>query len=208
MGLDYSYELYLHRRDAAGVMSDLVADRTAVHDPKRSTVVELPEGQHLVMPFTSGFTGGRTLPLGPALALDLTIRFAEDQHLLDYAEARSILPEDTGSQRSTYADSRRHHDVGYIYLTVHEASWLHPDYLELCFMAATSTMSCLFRESVSIRDFFATLTIRNSGLLCVLDVEDDGRIVVSVGSRRLFEPVPGARWASIPDLLSAYNLIP
>ncbi|MBE1588807.1 hypothetical protein ACFPOI_55425 [Nonomuraea angiospora] len=208
MGLDYSYELYLHRRDIPSVLSDLATDRTADHEPTRSTVVEPPEGQHLVMPFTSGFTGGRTLLLGPGLALDLTIRFAEDQHVLDYARARSILPEDTGSQWSTDADSRRHYDIGYIYLTVHEASWLHPDYLELCFMAATSSMSRLFRESVSIRDFFATLTIRNSGLLCMLDVEDDGRIVVSAGNQRLFEPVPGTRWASIADLLSAYNLIP
>jgi hypothetical protein len=208
MGLDYSYELYLHRRNAVGVLSDLATGRTAGHDSNGHTVVELPEAQHLVMPFTSRFTSGRTQPLGPELALDLKIRFAEDQHVLDYANARSILAEDTDFGWSTDEDSRRHYDVGYIYLTVHEASWLRPDYLELCFMAATSSMSCLFRDSVSIQNFFATLTIRNSGLLCMLDVEDDGKIVVSVGNRRLFEPVPGARWASIPDLLCAYNLIP
>ncbi|WP_214411012.1 hypothetical protein [Sphaerisporangium fuscum] len=121
--------------------------------------------------------------------------------------ARAFPTEDPGPRWSTDADGRRRYEVGYIYLTVHEASWLRPDHLELCFMAATSTMSRLFRNSMSIRDFFATLAIRNSGLLCVLDVEDDGKIVVSAGNRRLFEPLDGTRWTSISDLLSTDGLI-
>ncbi|QFY10325.1 hypothetical protein GBF35_30190 [Nonomuraea phyllanthi] len=207
MGLDYSYELYLHRRYAEGVLSDLAAGKTATHDSTGHTVVELPGGRHLVMPFTSGFTSGRTLPLSPELALDLTIGFTEDEHVRDYATARAIPAEDTDPRWSTNADGRLRYEIGYIYLTVHEASWLRPDHLELCFMAATSTMSRLFRDSASIRDFFATLAIRNSGLLCVLDVENDGKIVVSAGNQRLFEPLPGARWTSISDLLSTDGLI-
>lgn len=187
MGLDYSYEVYVHRRRAAAVLAAL-ADNMADNGRDDWTVVEIA-GEQVTLPCTVRFKSDRTVSLDPSTDnrefLDLSLRFDADEALLAYDD-----PDDDGRFR-----------IGYIYLSVYDASWLAPDHLEFSFMAATTGMSNLFLESPSIRNWFASLTIDNAGPLCLLDVEQGPDVgykpgyymSVSAGARRIFERATGTR---------------
>ncbi|MFJ4654728.1 hypothetical protein ACIP5Y_25935 [Nocardia sp. NPDC088792] len=178
MGLDYSYEVYVHRDSARGLLETLKANCPA--RPDRTTTVEFPDGQ-VVMPFTSHFASGTTVRFDPAtlqrgslLDLDLSISFEADDELLEWVDRDLALRID--------ADGRRLCDVGYIYLHVWQASTFLPDHLCFDFMAATTRMSRLFARSASIRKWFVDLTFDHGGPLCLLDLEEKGRITITLGS--------------------------
>ncbi|MFI1913743.1 hypothetical protein [Nocardia sp. NPDC020380] len=90
MGLDYSYEVYVHRDAARGVLETLKANCADRLD--RTTTVEFPDGP-LVMPCTSHFASGTTVRFDPAvpqrgslLELDLAISFEADDELLAWMD--------------------------------------------------------------------------------------------------------------------------
>lgn len=179
MGLDYSYEVYVHRDSARPLLETVKA--STFPTPSETTTIEFPDGK-VVMPCTSRFTSGTTVRLDPAahsggglLSLDLSMLFPEDNELLEWVD-------DVESGLSTAADGRRLCRVGYIYLSVWDASKFLPDHLCFDFMAATTGMSRLFARSASIRQWFVNLTFAHGGPLCLLDLEEKGRITITLGS--------------------------
>lgn len=179
MGIDYSYEVYVHRDSARALLETV---KTHCFQWRGGfTVVEFPDGT-VEMPCTSGFDSGKTIRFGtPApnrhslLDLDLSIEFPADAELLNWVDDD---PEDLPID----AQGRRLCRVGYIYLTVYDASTFLPDHVSFDFTAAVTGMSLLFVRSSSIRQWFADLTFAHSGPLCLLDLENNGRPAITVGS--------------------------
>lgn len=134
------------------------------------------------MPCTSHFASGTTIGFDPTvpqrgslLELDLSISFEADDELLEWIDQNYAL--------RVGADGRRLCDVGYIYLFVWDASTFLPEHLCFDFTAATTSMSRLFARSASIRKWFADLAFGHGGPLCLLDLEEKGRITMTLGSR-------------------------
>ncbi|MGW4247507.1 hypothetical protein [Nocardia sp. NPDC004722] len=189
MGLDYSYEVYIHR-DRAVSLLEAIADNMKDNGRDDWTIAEIAGGR-VTLPCTTRFKSGRTISLDPSSEnrefMDLSLRFDTDEALRAYGD-----PDDEGQFR-----------IGYIYLTVYNAAWLSPDHLEFSFMAATTDMSILFLESPSIRNWFASLAIDHDAPLCLLDVEQGPDLgyapgyymSVSVGTGRIFERATGTRQA-------------
>ncbi|GAB2526150.1 hypothetical protein [Nocardia heshunensis] len=165
MGLDYSYEVYIHR-DRAPALLGSIADNMAEESRHGEWTIAEIAGDRVLLPCSARFESGRTVGLDPSGSkhefLDLVLRFDADDSLRAYND-----PEDDGRHR-----------VGLIYLSVHDASRLAPDHLEFCFMAATTRMSRLFLESSGVRNWFASLAIDHDSPLCLLDIEQDGKQVV------------------------------
>ncbi|MFE3794459.1 hypothetical protein KHQ06_31790 [Nocardia tengchongensis] len=179
MGLDYSYEVYVHRDSARALLEAVKASCNPYRDG--TTTVEFPDGP-VVLPCTSRFTSGTTLRFDPTAAdggsllnLDLSLLFPADTELLKWVGERGDAPQ-------TDADNGPLCSVGYIYLLVFDASSFLPDHVSFDFMAATTDMSRLFARSASIRTWFANLTLDHGGPLCLLDLEQKGRIAITLGS--------------------------
>ncbi|MFE3024511.1 hypothetical protein [Nocardia tengchongensis] len=178
MGLDYSYEVYVHRDSARALLEAVKASCNPY--PGGKTTVEFPDGP-VVMPCTSRFASDTTLRFDPTatdggslLQLDLSLSFPADTELLKWVGERGAPQTDSGNGLLC--------SVGYIYLSVFDASKFLPDHLSFDFMAATTDMSRLFARSASIRTWFANLTFDHDGPLCLLDLETKGRITITLGS--------------------------
>ncbi|MEV6214412.1 hypothetical protein [Nocardia sp. NPDC051833] len=178
MGLDYGYEVYVHRDFARPLLEAVKACCTS--DPDRSTTVEFPDGR-VVLPCTTGFVSGTSVPFdttaaaeGSLLELDLSISFPADNELLKWVDDEGIV--------ATGPEGDRLCSVGHIYLFAWDASTFLPDHLRFDFIAATTRMSRLFARSASIRAWFADLTFEHGGPLCLLDLEEKGRVAITLGS--------------------------
>ena len=189
MGIDYSYDIYVRRRDAG----QFLAAVTELCDPRgdEPTTIELPDGTSVEIPCTYGFKSGCTVRLADLTAdnatdLDLAPLFVEDGPLSGYRKESG----DEFVLRVGSDGTRRVH-VAYTYLGVHDASRVIPDHLDFRFTPATSAQSRLFLSSPSIRETFASLALRVGAPLCLLDVEERHEIVVAAHGRRLSTQVPG-----------------
>ncbi|WP_194815800.1 hypothetical protein [Nocardia sp. XZ_19_385] len=178
MGLDYSYEVYVHRDSARPLLEAVKANCDP--SPGRTTTVDLPDGR-VILPCTSRFVSDTTLRFdttaadgGLLLELDLSILFPADDELLKWVDEDYVV--------TTGQDGDRMCPVGYIYLSARNASRFLPDHLCFDFMAATTDMSRLFVRSASIRRWFADLALDHGAPLCLLDMEEKGRIAITVGS--------------------------
>lgn len=178
MGLDYSYEVYVHRDSARPLLEAVKAH--CMPNTDTTTTVEFPDGR-VILPCTSGFAEGTTVSFDASAAgnsrllkLDLSMLFPADDELLRWDEDNGLEPA-PGDDRLCR--------VGFIYLSVWDASTFLPDHLCFYFMAATTDMSRLFARSASIRTWFADLTFDLGGPLCLLDLEEKGRIAITLGSR-------------------------
>ncbi|WP_143235510.1 hypothetical protein [Paractinoplanes atraurantiacus] len=179
MGIDFSYEFYVHRRDA----DVFLAEVAKLCDPElsRLTTILLPSGTSMTMPGTYGFIGDRAIELEVAAAdrmgrsFDLSLSFPVDGPLRDYDD------EEPGPRVT----------VGYIYLSVSDDHTILPDHLRFDFMPATTGQSRLFLMSPSVRETFATLALTTGTTLCLLDTEMASHIVVTALGQRLSTRVPG-----------------
>ncbi|WP_067709651.1 hypothetical protein [Nocardia yamanashiensis] len=198
MGLDYTFQVFVHRDRAIPLLRTIAENMAARNRPDR-TVVEIA-GQRITMPCTTNFRSGTTVRLDPDAGrnyLELALEFEPDDELRTYHRT------DGGSSPCV---------IGVIYLLVRDASWLAPDQLEFGFTAATTGMSILFQMSGSVRNWFADLTIDNGGPLCLLDQEQGPELgyspgyfdVVSAGTRRVHKHVNGSR----RDIAMHFGLLP
>ncbi len=92
MGIDYGFQIYVHRRDAGRLLTMVAAlcERDERDERDERTVVALPDGTSMVLPCTYGFTAGRVLALTDVVAsrggsaFDLAFHFPQDGPLLGY----------------------------------------------------------------------------------------------------------------------------
>ncbi|XVV09489.1 hypothetical protein ACQP2X_32160 [Actinoplanes sp. CA-131856] len=179
MGIDFSYEFFVRRRDAGAFLTEVAK----LGDPgaESSTTIVLPDGGSVTMPGTYGFIGDRAVELEVAAAdrtgrsFDLTLSFPADGPLRDYDE------EETGPRV----------EVGYIYLGVSDEHTVLPDHLRFWFTPATTGQSRLFLMSPSVRETFTRLALSTGATLCLLDTEMSSHIIVTALGRRLSTRVPG-----------------
>ncbi|XVU22283.1 hypothetical protein ACQPZJ_34115 [Actinoplanes sp. CA-054009] len=183
MGIDFSYDLYVHRRDADGFLAEVAK----LCDPglSRLTTILLPSGTSMTMPGAYGFIGDRAIELEVAAAdrtgrsFGLSLSFPADGPLRDYEDP------DDGEEVGPRVT------VGYIYLSVSDDYTIRPDHLRFSFVPATTEQGRLFLMSPSIRETFATLALTTGATLCLLDTEMTSHIVVTALGQRLSTRVPG-----------------
>ena len=182
MGIDFSYEFYVHRRDVRRFLT-AVAE---LCDPQTSrwTNVVLPDGTEVRLPGTHGFTSGKTVELAGSDQLggtfDLSLCFPADEPLRAYRDEMSD-PDDSSRIM-----------VGYIYLSAGETYAILPDHWRFSFTPAVNAQSRLFLMSPSIRDTFATLALSTGASLSLIDSELGGpEIIVTALGHRVSTQVPG-----------------
>ncbi|MFC8418008.1 hypothetical protein OHA99_24130 [Streptomyces coelicoflavus] len=163
MGLTYGYDIYLRPQDVAGALA-AVAELAPPSLDVPPLDVTLPDGERIVLPFTSGF-GSEPVDCSArdTLRLDTSLMFPVDDAVRAYGEASGLPPEENGRVQ-----------IGYVYLTVRFESSLDPAYTSMEFWAATSGMSRLFERSVSIRSAFTDLAAAVGGVCCQFDRGDGG----------------------------------
>lgn len=192
MGIDYSYDFYVHQRDSGRFLSAVA--RLCHPDSTGSTTVVVPEGDPVTLPGSHGFVAGGTVDLAGLVAtggrdFDLTLAFPADEPLRAYRDderpfgqplAGWTRPADSGPIR-----------MGYIYLSVRDGSDMVPGHWNFFFTPAVSAQSRLFLSSPSIRETFAALGLATGSALCLFDGEVGDRIIVTAGDRRVSTRVPG-----------------
>ncbi|MFF4576453.1 hypothetical protein [Streptomyces sp. NPDC001410] len=163
MGLTYGYDIYLRPRNVAKALANLAE----LAPPARRVPpleVTLPDGERLVLPFTSHFMSEPVdCSTSSTLQLDTSIMFDVDDALREYAKTGGPEPA---------ADGRI--QIGYVYATIRFESLLHPGYASVECWAATSGMSRLFARSPNIRRVFTDLTAASGGVCCLFDTGDGG----------------------------------
>ncbi|MGW2819114.1 hypothetical protein [Streptomyces sp. NPDC001415] len=194
MGLDYSYEIFLPAQNVTNALVELAALAPRTRRVP-SLALTLPGGDQVAVPFTSNF---KSKPLDCStrgtLELDTSIMFGLDDAVRAYVST-AYDPE---------LDELGRVAIGYVYLTVHFASWLHPRYALLEFTAATTGMSRMFERSASVRAVFTDLTIASGGVCCLLDTESDTLQICWLNGQPIAETVPGPNFASYDDLVATW----
>ncbi|MGC9670686.1 hypothetical protein ACNTMW_29590 [Planosporangium sp. 12N6] len=191
MGIDYSYQVYVHRRDAGRLLTAVAA--LCDHHEDRRTTVALPDGTSVVLPCTYDYEAGRTVELADVVAgrgtpsFDLSLVFPPDGPLREYHDDKG----DNANVARAWPDGTTRVMVGYVYLMVFDGSSLFPEHWIFEFTPAASVQSRLFLSSPSVRQTFATLTLDVAGPLCLLDVEEQFHIVVTAQDRQISTQVPG-----------------
>jgi hypothetical protein len=191
MGIDYSFQVYVHERDAGRLLTAVAALCDRRED--RWTTVALTDRTSVTLPGTCRFEAGRTVELAVAVAgrdqsrFDLSLCFPQDGPLRGYRDGE-IHHVDV---ERAWPDGTTRVVVGYVYLDVFDGSCLLPEHWMFSFTPATSAQSRLFLSSPSIRQTFATLALSVAAPLCLFDVEEPYKIVVTASGRRVCTDVPG-----------------
>ncbi|MEV4810949.1 hypothetical protein [Micromonospora avicenniae] len=192
MGIDYTFQVYAHQRDARSLLDAVasLSDRCA-----ESTTVALPDGTSMALPGTYGFEAGRTVTLTDVVgghgrsSFDLSLCFAQDGPLSAYRNDQ--IHKNGIDPARAWPDGTTRIAMGYIYLDVFDATALLPEHWKFAFTPATSEQSRLFLSSPAIREAFTTLAISVAAPLCLLDVEESHQIVVTAQARRVCTRIPG-----------------
>ncbi|GHJ47352.1 hypothetical protein Cs7R123_46940 [Catellatospora sp. TT07R-123] len=191
MGIDYSFQVYVHRRDVGRLITAVAA--LCFRRETEWTTVALPDGTSVVLPATCRFEAGRTVDLTDVVAgrdrasFDLSLCFPQDGPLRAYRDDEAGHVD----VACAWPDGTTRVRVGYVYLTVSDGSSLLPDHWIFDFTPATSGQSRLFLSSPSVRQTFATLALSVGGPLCLMDVEERFNIVVTAHDRQISTQVPG-----------------
>ncbi|MEV7438306.1 hypothetical protein ACIQJX_15750 [Streptomyces griseoviridis] len=195
MGLIYGYDIYLRPRNVARALANLVALAPPSRDV-RPLEVTLPDGDRIVLPFTSNF-GSEPVDCSTSgtLDLDTSLVFDVDDALREYAQVSGLEPEADGGI-----------GIGYIYVTVRFESLLHPGYASVECWAATTWMSRLFERSASVRKLFTDLTAESGGVCCLFDTGDGGpEHICWLNGEPVEEMVSGSRFPERGTLVAAWG---
>lgn len=195
MGLVYGYDIYLRPRNVARALTHLAA----LAPPARAVPpleVTLPDGERLVLPFTSRFTSEPVdCSRHSTLELDTSLMFDVDDALRHDAQTNGVEPPADGRVR-----------IGYIYVTVRFESLLHPGYTSVECWAATSRMSRLFAQSAGIRKAFTGLTADSGGVCCLFDTGDGApEQVCWLNGEPTAETVSGPRFPDLAALVATWT---
>jgi hypothetical protein len=192
MGIDYSYDVYVHRRDSRRFLTAVAA--LCHPDSTETTTVIVPDGDPVTLPGGHAFTSGTTVDLAEIVAtlggtFNLVFSFPADEPLRAYRDGRRPFghplvgwtrPADSGPVK-----------MGLIYLGVYDGSDMVPEHWNFSFTPAVTEQSRLFLKSPSIRETFTTLALSTGAALCLFDGEIGDRIIVTAGDRRVSTRVPG-----------------
>lgn len=188
MGIDYSYQVYVHQRNAGRFLAE-VAGLCDSTEGGWTTVV-LVDGGSVALPGTCDFKAGRTVEWAEVVGddpprFDLSPFFPEDDPLREYGATH-------GTTVRTWRDGTTRFAVAYTYLVVFDGSSLLPAHCVFDFTPATSSQSRLFLSSPSIRTTFSALAQSVAAPLCLLDVEESHKIVVTANNHHVSTRVPGS----------------
>ncbi|WP_031028450.1 hypothetical protein [Streptomyces sp. NRRL WC-3725] len=194
MGLIHGYDIYLRPRHVARALAKLAE----LAPPARAVPpleVTLPDGERLVLPFTSHF---KSEPVDcsthSTLELDTSLMFDVDDALREYAQTNGLEPQTDGRIQ-----------IGYIYATIRFESLLHPGYTSVECWAATSGMSRLFAQSANIRKVFTDLTADSAGVCCLFDTGDGApEQVCWLNGEPTLEMVSGPRFPDLRALVATW----
>jgi hypothetical protein len=173
MGLDYSFNLFFHVQDPWQIMEGLGA--MAVPRLDVVTPIIYPD-RILYLPFEAWAGTETRLPIHysdreDAYDFMTVLSFEPDPELLDYSDRDT--PQIT--------DKNQRVEIGYIYMTLYPNSCAYaedfdPWLIMIRLTAATSNMSILFLESLSMRSAFVDLLERFKGVYGLIDREEEGTL--------------------------------
>nr|WP_202454579.1 hypothetical protein [Streptomyces sp. SID8367] len=157
--------------------------------------VNLPGGDHVVLPFTSGFKSDPVdCSTSDTCEFDTALMFEADETLREYSRTDGPVLEGDGRIR-----------IGYIYVTVRFRTFLHPGYVSIECWAATSGMSRLFARSASVRRVFTDLTAASGGVCCLLDTGDGApEQVCWLNGETIDEAIGGPRFPDTAALVATW----
>jgi hypothetical protein len=188
MGLNYSYVIYVPAADvvrALGALSEMTPGDLGPVE------VTLPDGEKLLLPFTSRFksepvdcSGDEELQLDTTILVDV-----EDDRAREYFQ---------------YRDEQGRGTLGYLYLGLRFVSRMHPGYASLDFMAATTGMSELMEQSASVEKAFRKLAVASGGVCSLLDRECQSLEVRWLNGEKCREAIPGTRFANGRELAKTW----
>ncbi|WP_034263958.1 hypothetical protein [Actinospica robiniae] len=193
MGIDYSFEIFVPAGNVARALT-LLAELAPQCDRDRLPLrVDLPGGERLSLPFTSGFEH-RPIDASSADVLDLEtwIMFGADDAVREHRNPAAEI------------DELGRVEVGYIYLTVTFARARHARFASLDFTAAATSMSLMFQQSESVRKTFTDLTVASGGVCCLLDTQTEVHDICWLNGEPMRETVPGPRFVGFHDLVAAW----
>ncbi|MER7057522.1 MULTISPECIES: hypothetical protein [unclassified Streptomyces] len=195
MGLLYGYDIYLRPRSVARALAILAK----LAPPARAVPpleVTLPDGDRVVLPFTSHFESEPVVcSTSGTLELDTSLMFDVDDAVREYVQTCGPEPEKDGCVQ-----------IGYVYVTIRFESRLHPGYASVECWAATSGMSRLFARSANIRKVFTDLTADSGGVCCLFDTGDGApEQVCWLNGEPAQEVLSGARFPDKRALVTAWS---
>lgn len=187
MGLDYSYRLYVHRKDLWNMLQG-IAD-ISVHTTL-PTLVVFPDFVR-AYPIEGWGDKKRLIPWNdPELGFTVAIYFDKDEEIVEYLRRMNGKDFNEASTQDPAGIP-----IGCIYVNVYndlnrfeEKEW-DPDIVLIDLGTPGSNMSMLFFESNSIRTEFQELMELYQGICGVLNMEDYGYVIWSNG-RRLDVRIP------------------
>lgn len=173
MGLDYSIDLYFRIEDIEKVLA--LTSATAEISDDANTLVTLPNGKSVTVPFTSHFRKADTvqLTINENISLDTVLWFEEDDCILEYFEGEN--------PHKMHKDGMNYYRIGYIYLYI----TCDKQYARFAFTAATSSMSRLFEKSLSIQKHFLEILTVAEGVIGVIDIESWEYLTLENSSLRI-----------------------
>ncbi len=163
MGLDYEYHLYFPRDEMWNVLESVAAMAAPVGETK----IILPN-REIVLPFTVRFKN-ETIVFDESvkqLNFDTSLWFTNDEYI--ERDLHEGYPD--AEVRKKYYDEKNHVRIGYIYLRVipdsrnsgYKSRW-KPNICCFEFAAATTSMSLLFEDSISIKRALKRLLKKHKG---------------------------------------------
>jgi hypothetical protein len=175
MGLDYSYNI-ICRRDQMWDVLDAAGKRAWGDFREYSAKFELDD-RDIERPLRDVWERELILEETPIrdISTDTSIWFEYDDAIRDWVKKNQY---DEGEEDGRYIGSI----YVYIYPFLHyeygdEVTLLDCDDVEISFTAATTCMSRLFENSVSIRNAFIEIAKAHEGAICVLDREGSDIVV-------------------------------
>ncbi|WP_201364293.1 hypothetical protein [Dictyobacter formicarum] len=186
MGINYSYELYFPKDKVWDVLNKLVKMemRFPLHPAQGQTTLWLPDGEKMVVPFSSH------LKTDPIYYTHETVKIFLDASFWLYveeSERKQFL------QDGWCINDQGYIDLGNMDLTIDFKTDIGQPFVQFSFVAVTDGMSFLFELSLSIRRAFETFLIEHKGICGIIDREDyQDAILWWANNQMCFEFIPGS----------------
>lgn len=195
MGLDYSFMLYLESQDPWRLLEGVGA--FADPYPIKETVVLYPDRRQ-ILPFES-WAGTEDHIMfdddSEEWNFMTSLYLDPDEALTDYVDRweGNVRRQSDEQDWNAPRDEQQRVGIGYIYLTVYNShsGRSSQNLIQLQFAAATTSMSILFCESISMRRTFIHLLEGFRGVYGLIDRENDA-VVIWFKGKEMDEIIPYA----------------